>query len=161
LMYGEDIRDVVEDTFEKRKMETVKNAVQRNAIQQLSKPDAVVLVRHLGKYWRMITFTTLLYDLVPYAITVNKPKFDYLIASFMAFLERLRVLNVENAYDVQRLVPGNELAQLLGGLQPRLISEAQENAIVYQIVHDITTRAEMEAAITSGQFTFPSPCTTI
>jgi hypothetical protein len=36
---------------------------------------------------------------------VNKPKFDYLIASFMAFLERLRVLNVENAYDVQRLVP--------------------------------------------------------
>jgi hypothetical protein len=40
LMYGEDIRDVVEDTFEKRKMETVKNGVQRNAIQQLSKQDA-------------------------------------------------------------------------------------------------------------------------
>jgi hypothetical protein len=38
-------------------------------------------------------------------MTVNKPKFDDLIATCMAFLERLRVLNVENAYDVQRLVP--------------------------------------------------------
>jgi hypothetical protein len=40
LMYGEDIRDVVEDTFEKRKMKTVKNGVQQNAVQPLSKQDA-------------------------------------------------------------------------------------------------------------------------
>jgi hypothetical protein len=77
LMYGEDIREVVADTFEKGKMDLVKEAATRNEFNEISRQDAgtsvqcpkltaVVLIRELGPYWRMITFTLLLYELVPH-----------------------------------------------------------------------------------------------
>jgi len=40
LMYGEHVRDVVEDTFEKGKMEMIKEAVTNNDDQPLSRQDA-------------------------------------------------------------------------------------------------------------------------
>ena len=47
---------------------------------------------------------------------------------------------------------GNELAEILGGLRARQIAEAQEKAVVYQIVENIVTREDMEKAIQSGAF---------
>jgi hypothetical protein len=77
LMYGEDIRDVVVETFEKGKMDLVKEAATRNEFNEISRQDAgtsvqcikltvVVLIRELGPHWRMLTFTLLLYELVPH-----------------------------------------------------------------------------------------------
>jgi len=86
---------------------------------------------------------------------VEKANFDKVIATYVAFVERLHSEGVENAYAVQRLIPGNELATLLGGLQSRQISEAQEKAITYQIVHNIISRELMEEAIKSGIFKYP------
>jgi hypothetical protein len=40
LMYGEDIRDIVEDTFERGKLEVVKNNVVRNETQEIDRSDA-------------------------------------------------------------------------------------------------------------------------
>ena len=39
LMYGEHVRDVVEDTFEKGKMEIIKEAAAKNEVQPLSRED--------------------------------------------------------------------------------------------------------------------------
>src|SRR5579871_6575147 len=39
LMYGEQVRDVVEDTFEKGKMEIIKEAAAKNEVQPLSRED--------------------------------------------------------------------------------------------------------------------------
>jgi hypothetical protein len=47
------------------------------------------------------------------------------------------------------------LAKRLGGLPVRQIAQAQEKAIIYQIVENITAREEMEKAIESGAFKFP------
>ena len=44
---------------------------------------------------------------------------------------------------------------MLGGLHTHQIAEAQEKAVVYQIVENITTREDMENAIQSGVFRFP------
>jgi hypothetical protein len=76
LMYGE-IRSVVEDIFEHNKMKLVKDAVQGNDVQLISREDsgmpcndlliAVMWIRQLGQNWRMITFTALLYELIPYS----------------------------------------------------------------------------------------------
>jgi hypothetical protein len=76
LMYGE-IRNVVEDIFEHNKMKLVKDAVQGNDVQLISREDsgrpfndlliAVMWIRQLGQNWRMITFTALLYELIPYS----------------------------------------------------------------------------------------------
>jgi hypothetical protein len=43
---------------------------------------------------------------------------------------------------------------MLGGLHTRTFAEAQEKAVVCQIVEGITSREEMEKAITSGAFKF-------
>jgi hypothetical protein len=43
---------------------------------------------------------------------------------------------------------------MLGGLHTRAIAEAQEKAVVYQLVEGITSREDMEKAITSGDFKF-------
>lgn len=79
LMYGEDIRDIVEDTFERGKLEVVKKNVQQNETNEISRLDAgiwtavqklilVILIRKLGRHWRMIAFTSLLHDLIPHQI---------------------------------------------------------------------------------------------
>lgn len=44
LMYGEHIRDVVEDTFERGKMEMIKDAAKKNEKEPLSREEA-------GKYF--------------------------------------------------------------------------------------------------------------
>ena len=78
-MYGEDIRNLVEDISEKGKMGIVRKTAMQNQLHEMSKYDAgmtqttiylitVVLVRKLGPHWRMITFTLLLYELVPHTI---------------------------------------------------------------------------------------------
>jgi hypothetical protein len=40
LMYGEEIRDVVDDTFEKGKMDIVKEAAEKNELEDISRRDA-------------------------------------------------------------------------------------------------------------------------
>jgi hypothetical protein len=50
---------------------------------------------------------------------------------------------------------GNELAKMLGGLHSKKIAEAQDKAVVYQIVENITTREDMEKAIRAGFFKYP------
>src|SRR5271169_6609990 len=40
LMYGEQIRDVVEDTFEKGKMDIIKEASEKNGSDEMSRQDA-------------------------------------------------------------------------------------------------------------------------
>jgi len=80
LMYGDDVRNIVEDIFETDKMSQIDVAATENQRQQLNRRDAgippneyidatVVLIRDVGENWRMITFTLLLYDLVPYIMT--------------------------------------------------------------------------------------------
>ena len=46
----------------------------------------------------------------------------------------------------------NELAKILGGLCTRQIAEAQEKAVVYQMVENIETPEDMKKAIQSGAF---------
>jgi len=74
---------------------------------------------------------------------------------YVSLLERIYSHGVENAYKVTRLIPGNELATLLGGLQARQISEAQEKAVIYQIVHHIHSREQMEKAVKNREFKYP------
>jgi hypothetical protein len=185
LMYGNDIRDVVEDTFETGKLVMVKEAAKRNDLLSIPRLDAgyilydetdlVTLIRIVGQNWRMITFTALLYDLIPFTMTstsssdilnpVEKRNFDVTLEMYMSFIETIYSHHVENAYEVKRLIPvppfklfspqGNELAVMLDGLPARQITEAQEKAVIYQIVENISTREEMELAITSGRFRFP------
>lgn len=40
LMYGEDIRDIVEDTFERGKLEVMRDSVIRNETESISRVDA-------------------------------------------------------------------------------------------------------------------------
>ena len=77
------------------------------------------------------------------------------MATYLGFVGRVHFHQVENAYAVNRLIPGNELAALLGGLQARQISEAQEKAVIYQIVHNITSREVMEQVIQKGELKYP------
>jgi len=83
LMYDEKKRDVVADTFEKGKMEIIKEAATQNQLHEMSRYDAgmshkiggliaVVLIRKLGPHWRIITFTLLLYELIPHTSKSTK-----------------------------------------------------------------------------------------
>jgi hypothetical protein len=93
---------------------------------------------------------------------------EKVLAPYIHFLDRIYTLDIQDAYDGKRLIPvapmsqtvyayfqGNELANMFGGLKDRAIAEAQEKAVVYQLVEGITTREEMEKAIVSGNFKFP------
>jgi hypothetical protein len=53
------------------------------------------------------------------------------------------------------MMQGDELAKRLGGLPVIQIAQAQEKAVIYQIVENITTREDMEKTIESGAFKFP------
>jgi hypothetical protein len=46
LMYGEEIRDIVEDTFERGKLEIVKENVNSNQTQKISRSDAGIVFTH-------------------------------------------------------------------------------------------------------------------
>jgi len=45
-MYGEEIRDIVEDTFERGKLEIVKENVNSNQTQKISRSDAGTVSKH-------------------------------------------------------------------------------------------------------------------
>ena len=75
-----------------------------------------MLVRDLGDNWRMITFTLLLYELIPHIMTCISPvsriltvaakaNFDSILAKHITLVEILRFHQVENAYAVKRLIP--------------------------------------------------------
>jgi len=83
------------------------------------------------------------------------PTHDEIIKKYQSFAERIYSHGVENAYDVKRLIPGNELARQLGGLPTRQIAEAQERAVVYQVVNNITSKEAMEKEIETGGLKFP------
>lgn len=83
------------------------------------------------------------------------PSHEELLRRYQTFAETIYSHGVENAYDVKRLIPGNELAKQLGGLSPRRIANAQEKAVVYQILHNITSKEAMEGEIAAGRFSFP------
>jgi hypothetical protein len=51
LMYGEEIRDIVENTFERGRLEIVKENIQLNENQKISRSDAGILIR---KYRQLI-----------------------------------------------------------------------------------------------------------
>jgi hypothetical protein len=124
LMYGE-IRNVVEDTFENNKMKLVKDAVEGNKVQVISREDSgmsfidllmtVMWIRQLGQNWRMITYTALLYELIPYSMpsnsplkqltVVENPEFNKIMTMYMNLLERIYSLGVEDANTVKRLIP--------------------------------------------------------
>src|SRR5277367_3747541 len=70
----------------------------------------------MGENWRMITFTLLLYELIPHIMTcislvssiltvAAKANFDSILAKYVNLVETLRFHQVENAYAVKRLVP--------------------------------------------------------
>jgi hypothetical protein len=78
--------------------------------------NIVTLVRELGPHWRMITFTSLLYEMVPHTIksillihaiekVVNKSKLDGILQTYLSFVETIYSHHVENAYTVKRLIP--------------------------------------------------------
>jgi hypothetical protein len=93
---------------------------------------------------------------VPHRIgLILAPTHDEIIKKYQSFAERIYSHGVENAYDVKRLIPGNELARQLGGLPTKQISEAQEKAVIYQVVNNITSKEAMEKEIETGRFKFP------
>src|SRR5277367_6504627 len=70
----------------------------------------------MGENWRMITFTLLLYELIPHIMTcislvssiltvAAKANFDGILAKYVDLVETLRFHQVENAYTVKRLIP--------------------------------------------------------
>ena len=112
----------------------------------------------------MIAFTSLLHEPIPHPINctvgvccpqlIVPSAHEKLLKRYQTFAERVYSYGLQNAYDVKRRVPGNELAKLLG-LSPKQIAAAQEKAVVYQIVHNITSKEAMEAEIVAGRFSFP------
>jgi len=93
---------------------------------------------------------------VPHCIRlILAPTHDGIIKKYQSFAEGIYSHGVENAYDVKRLIPGNELARQLGGLPTKQISEAQEKAVIYQVVNNITSKEAMEKEIETGRFKFP------
>jgi hypothetical protein len=90
-----------------------------------------------------------------YTQLILAPTHNNIIKRYQAFAERIYSHGVENAYTVKRLIPGNELAKQLGGLPTKQITEAQEKAVIYQIVQKISSREVMEKEIATGGFKFP------
>ena len=80
---------------------------------------------------------------------------EQILRTYQSFAETIYSHGVENAYDVKRLIPGNELAKQLGVLSHKHIAEAQEKAVVYQIVYNISSKEAMEEEIAAGRFVFP------
>jgi hypothetical protein len=81
LMCGEDIRNVIEDMFEKGKLDMAKEVVENHQLNPISRTNAGVsnliqqliyfvvdIIRILGQNWRMIIFTSLLYGLIPFTM---------------------------------------------------------------------------------------------
>jgi hypothetical protein len=122
-------------------------------------------MRKLGSYWRMITFTCLLYDLIPYydegtlsrsSLTAGQQQpLDDILSRYLSFMDTIYSLDLQEAHAVSSLIPGDALAKLLGNIPPRQITEAKELATTHQIIYNITTRSEMEKAIKSGKFKYP------
>lgn len=83
----------------------------------------MTLIRELGPNWRIVTFTLVLYELIPHSIpagTAQSFTLAYLnldahkvLVPYLEFLERIYSLNVQDAYDVKRLIPVTPLSCLL------------------------------------------------
>ena len=97
---------------------------------------------------------------------VQRSSFENPLVLYSELANTIYSMNLEEAYAVKRLIPvqiyfyghwyqGNELSQLLGGLEVRQIADAQEKAVEYQIVENVTTRKEMEDAIATKKFRYP------
>jgi len=127
LMYGEDIREVVEDTFEKRKMDLVKEAATRNEFNEISRQDAGTLVQCIktdcscidsrvgsalaNDYLHSITLRISSSHNPEYSnyvlilTLVSKAKLNGILSTYLTFLQRIYSLHVEDAFAVKRLIP--------------------------------------------------------
>jgi hypothetical protein len=76
----------------------------------------VILIRELGPNWRVITFTVVLYELILHStpssscnianvLLTNILEVDQVLATYLKFLERIYHLNVQDVYEVKRLIP--------------------------------------------------------
>jgi hypothetical protein len=76
----------------------------------------VILIRELGPNWRAIIFTLVLYEVIlhstlPRSHNIANPFLmsildaDQVLEPYLKFLERIYYLNVQDVYNVKRLIP--------------------------------------------------------